>query len=141
MMTIDTNYYIKNIFRYVLILTFLVSAVLKIIDFHNTVIMMSDIFNLGFRNTKWIISFLIILEIFISAAIFKNWQENKIIYAGIVCTLCIFFILNIIFMMKGIINCGCMGTLIVSSPQFSSAKNVMLLFIFIFISKPGKQIL
>jgi hypothetical protein len=34
-----------------------------------------------------------------------------------------------------------MGTLIVSSPQFSIAKNVMLLFMFIFISKPGKQIL
>ena len=131
----------KNTLKYIMIFIFLISALLKIMDFENTVLLFTDILDLPHKDAKTGLIVIIVIELLISLVILKSWCHKKSIYYACLIVFCSFIILNISLLSHGVQNCGCMGTLIISDPLFSLIKSTLMLVLFVFISSESKQAL
>ena len=129
----------KRTLKYILIFTFLISALLKIIDLTNSALLFSNILDLTYENAKASLLVLILVELFISVALFKNWYYQKAIFFVCLFVFSLFVILNTTFYIQGVENCGCMGTIIISNPLLSLFKSIIVLVMFVFISFGWRQ--
>ena len=134
-----TNENMKKILKYMLIFIFLLSALLKTIDFSNTTFLFNKILNLTYEYTKVSLMVLITIELFISAILFKGWYYHNVIYFFCLIVFNLFVIINLSFIIRGVEDCGCMGTFFISDPLFSLIKSIIILVIFVFISSNQKQ--
>ena len=122
----------KHILKHILIFSFLLSAIVKAIDFEKTILLFEDILGIGYENAGIVLSILIMVETSISYLIFKGLYKYRVVNVCILSMLGLFVLVNIVFLFQGADNCGCTGTIFVSDPGFSLLKSSLLFGIFIF---------
>ena len=125
----------KNTLKYFLAFVFFFSAFMKLIDFRNTEYFYSTVIKLPVDAVKIMLSLLIILELIFAGLISFDFILNKTIYYLIFFSLLFFTMTSISFMIFGIDNCGCFGTIIIDKPVISVIKNVILLIILFILRK------
>ncbi|MHB1687136.1 MAG: MauE/DoxX family redox-associated membrane protein [Ignavibacteriaceae bacterium] len=125
----------KNILKYFLAFVFLFSAFMKLIDFRNTVYFYSTVIGLPIGAIKILLALLIMLELIFAGFISFDFILNKTIYYLIFFSLLFFTVTSIAFMIFGIDNCGCFGTIIIDKPVISIIKNVLLFTILFILRK------
>lgn len=130
----------KSVFKYIMILIFLISAIFKLMDYQNTAILISDLLGLTVIMSKMGLSLTIVIELFLLIAILKDWQKKKTVYGFGLFVFCSFIILNVTFIKNNVENCGCMGTLIANDPFFSLIKSVIMLILFVYISSNKEEV-
>jgi hypothetical protein len=107
---------------------FLLSALLKLIDFNSTVELFADMLGFEIILIRIFLMFLILVELIIAYLIIEDYVKNKYIFFTIGGMIAAFILVNFFFLVKGYNNCGCFGKLVNSSPLLSVIKNVILLY-------------
>jgi len=130
----------ENILKTALIIIFLGSAMMKLVDFENTALLFSDNLKLPFAMAKLVLSLSIIVELFLSFALLKDWQKQKSVYFFALFVFMFFIILNLTFINDKIENCGCMGAFITNNPVFSIIKSSIMLILFVFVSLKKEKV-
>ncbi len=121
----EKNKYSK-VFQHLIAFTFLISAILKLIDFEATSLMLQNIFYVDIVLTKTILFLLIIIELSISAFLVFNIFRMSTKYA--LFFLSVMFIgFNLVLAYKGIDNCGCFGAFIKQAPFVGIIKNIAII--------------
>ena len=126
-------------FKYILIVAFLISAVFKLADFENTILLITKIMALSYSGAKAGLIILIIVELFISLVFFREWYAHKIFFHFIMSVFVFFIIINITFINNGVENCGCLGASVTSSPWIGLLKNIVMASLFAFITVKKKK--
>lgn len=125
----------KNVLKYSLAVVFLFTAFLKLIDFRDTVYFYFNVIGLPIGAIKVLLAVLIMLELIFAWLISFDFILNKAIYYLISFSLLFFTMISIVFMIFGIENCGCFGTIIIDKPVISIIKNVILFTILYILKK------
>ena len=118
---------LKNIIRYALGAVFLISALLKLVDYNSTVELFTSILGFEIMLTKIFLGLLIILELIIVYLLIADYIKNKVVFLSIAGMITSFIIVNLFFFLKGYSNCGCFGKSISTAPLSSIIKNIILL--------------
>ncbi len=119
---------------------FLLSAVMKLSDFQNTVLFFSNIVSI--LNT-WIrggLSMLILIELIFSIAVLQTKIDILVIYNLMIILLIMFSGIGMMFLFLKIENCGCFGTIFQTNPILTIAKNVILIGLILFLKKRENRI-
>ncbi len=119
---------LQNIVRHILGIIFLLSAILKLIDFNATAELFTNLLGLEITIAKLLLCTLILIEIVISYLLFANHIKNNLIIFFVSGMIVAFIIVNLFFFVKGNNNCGCFGNSVESSPLVSIVKNLLMLF-------------
>ncbi len=118
---------IRKILKYFLGGLFVISAFAKLIDYSATVELFESLFLTDAITTKIFLFILVVIELAIAYMIIENYIEKDFVFKTVVKLISVFMLVNIIFAIKGYNNCGCFGTLIISTPLASLGKNILLL--------------
>ncbi|MCL5029531.1 MAG: hypothetical protein M1480_11015 [Bacteroidetes bacterium] len=120
------KYTYSKIFTIIIALIFMSSAILKLVDFQSTVVMLQDIISIQNITVNIGLYLLIIIEAFIAAALilnlFKHSIKNLIFFLSTA-----FIVFNLVLIFKGIDNCGCFGGSVKQSPYLSLIKNILIM--------------
>ncbi len=126
---------IFNIIKYFVGLFFLVSAVLKLVDFQNSILFFSDIFKLTFGWSKFGLFLIILLELVFASAMMQTKFKIQLVYSAMIVILLLFSGISLIFFGLDIENCGCFGTIIQTDPILTIGKNILLIGLILFLKK------
>lgn len=118
---------LRNIIRYTLGAVFLISALLKLLDYNSTAELFVSILGLDATLTKISLGMLIIVELIIAYLFIAGYINYKFIFLSVVSLVTVFIVVNLFFLFKGYSNCGCFGIIVSSSPLLSIIKNIILL--------------
>lgn len=118
----------RNIIRYTSGAVFLISALLKLVDYNSTAELFTSILGFEIMLAKIFLGVLILLELIIAYLLIADYIKNKFIFLSIAGMITTFIIINLFFLLKGYSNCGCFGKSISSTPVSSIIKNIILLF-------------
>ncbi len=129
---------LRNVIKYIVGIVFLVSAVLKLIDYSLTVEYFANIFGLESVPVKILLSLLIILEIVVSYLIMTDYLKNKFVFLSVFGIIMAFIIVNLFFLLNGYSNCGCFGKSVSSSPTAAIFKNIIMLFLLYYLKRANK---
>ncbi|MCU7502985.1 MAG: hypothetical protein HF314_07920 [Ignavibacteria bacterium] len=116
---------LAKIFRYILALIYLVSAVLKLIDFEATAVMIKEIVQLDLLYVRTALLILILLEASVATALVLDLMK-RFTRALLFALSGFFIIFNIALILNGFDNCGCYGASIKQSPNLSLIKNILI---------------
>lgn len=130
---------ISLIMKLVFLAIFLVSAIGKIISFNDTLIHMAEITRISLPVLYRFLWLIILLELIIPILVLMNGAQSRIIFGAILFLLVSFLIVNVLFSINGVENCGCFGTGIQSSPPTGILKTILLIVILGFLRKIGKE--
>jgi hypothetical protein len=125
--------WLKLLFAFV----FFISALSKLIDFHNTVFLFVTTTRLSIGLIKILLLVLIILELFIALFVYLEAYKNKYIYWSILSVIVVCLFSTVLMYGFNFKNCGCMGGIIKISPVHSILKNIGLLIVFIYLGNTG----
>ena len=130
----------KRIVEYLIAAIFIISALLKLLDFQNTANFISGFSGIGYSTVKPSLILLSSIEMLIGLLFIAKLWENNPAYFGIL-SLTVFFIIISLFMaFKGYSNCGCFGTQIESYPVISLIKNFLIAAFMIAVKSHNKLI-
>ncbi len=118
---------LRNIIRYTLGAIFLISALLKLVDYNSTAELFASILGLDDTLAKISLSMLIIAELIIAYLFIEGYINYKFIFLSVVSLITVFIVVNLFFLFEGYSNCGCFGKTVSSSPLLSIIKNIILL--------------
>ena len=108
---------------------FLFSAVVKTMDFEKTTLLLSSITKFKIAETRILLSTLILLELCIAGFSFFKADRKKYVYWMIMGILNFFLGFSVVMWIWGESNCGCMGTVFVTTPLVSIIKNLILIIL------------
>lgn len=108
---------------------FILSAVTKLIDLNNTVNLYISITGLSYGTIKVGLVTIIIMELFFAFLILFGFVKKYQVYFSLVIMIAAFTAANILFLLFGIDNCGCFGTLFKIGPLESIGKNIFLIIL------------
>ena len=117
----------KIVSKYFIVIIFLLSAFLKMLDYRATVELFVNLLGISYTFTKIFLAVLILLELTIAYLIIADYLKIKTIYILILGVITLFLLANIYFELKGFGNCGCFGAAIGSTPALSILKNILLI--------------
>ena len=117
------------ILKYCLCIVFILSAVSKLIDFNNTMNLYLSITGLSYETIKAGLVIIIMMELFFAFLILFGFVKKKQVYFSLVIMIAAFTAVNILFLLLGIDNCGCFGTLFKIGPLESIGKNIFLIIL------------
>lgn len=126
---------IFNIIKYFVGLFFLLSAVMKLVDFQNSVLFFSDVFNLTFGWSKFGLFLIILLELVFAAAMMQKKFKIQLVYSAMIVALVLFSGVSLVFFGLGLENCGCFGTIVQTDPILTIGKNILLIGLVLFLKK------
>lgn len=106
--------------------TFISSALAKYFDFFATARYMASLFHITEMPAIIALAILIGIEAVVAAIVLYGLQ-NMFVYKSIVALILIFAIVNVLLILVGVPNCGCMGTTMSSPPSVSLLKNIFLM--------------
>ncbi len=132
---------IRNYLRYVFSAVFLLSALVKAFDFKETALFFFSLTGFSLVLVKVFLSGLILLEISIAWLVYLKIYNNNYIYRLILLLLGLCLIFSLVLFVLNAGNCGCFGTRIISTPVMSISKNILLILIFYYMGKRGRQML
>ncbi len=116
------------------------SAIMKLIDYKNTVIYFANFTSIESENVRYGLAFLIFIEIIIAFSLPLNWPGQRTVQNFTLVILFLFLVINVSMIFKGVKNCGCFGTFLISHPWISSLKNIVLLILIAILKyDSGKQ--
>ncbi len=115
-----------TIFKYIIALIYISSAVLKLIDFEATVLIIQSIVHIDIMLLKTALFVLILTEVSIAVTLLLNYLKLLAKYVLIFLSI-IFIVFNLVLIFKGIDNCGCFGASIKQSPYISLIKNIAII--------------
>ena len=115
--------------KYIFISIFLVSGIGKFLSFNETLVYFAGITKISIPQLTVLLWILIMSELFISALVWLNGFRSKIFFYLIFILLVSFFIINGVFLLLGVNNCGCFGAGFQSHPVIGIIKTVVLLVI------------
>ena len=130
---------ISLIMKLVFLAIFLVSAIGKIISFDDTLIHMAGITKISLPVLYRFLWLIIILELIIPVLVLMNGAQSRIIFGAILFLLISFLIVNVLFSINGVENCGCFGTGIQSNPKSGILKTIILIVMLVFLQKTGRE--
>ena len=125
----------KTLVKYLLALVFILSAVMKLIDFRNTINFYSGVLSISFVLSKTLVIVLIAVELMFSVFTLNKLVKINAVFYLIMAVLILLTAISVWFWAKGINNCGCFGTIIVDKPAVSVIKNVLLFVALIVLRK------
>jgi len=111
----------------------LLSAIAKLLDFNNVVLLLNSSFKFSLVMREIIIGFSIVLEIAVAVIIWMGIYNLWLIYYGIICLFISFIGINLLLIIFEVDNCGCFGTFMSVHPGISLIKSILLLLIFIYL--------
>ena len=120
---------LKNIFNSVI----LISAATKSYDFQNVIILMNTTYNISYYVANILLGSFITVEIVVCILVWNGSYQISLVYHTILFLLITFISVNVLFVISGIDNCGCYGTIISVSPVISLIKCILLLVILIYL--------
>ena len=118
---------------------FLFSAIAKVGDFNDTVLLLVSIFDFTVFQTKILLSLIILMEVLIAGLLLFEAERYVSVAAVIWGFLSFFLIVTLWLWMSGEANCGCFGTVFVTAPPVSSLKNLVLMIVFFIIRMNHRQ--
>lgn len=117
------------ILKFVFVMMFLVSAVSKILSFNQTLVYLAGIIMISLPILTILLWILITIELVVSAVVWIEGYQSKMIFGSIQFLLFAFLITNILFFLYGIENCGCFGADTQSYPIVGVLKTMLLMII------------
>lgn len=117
----------KRLFRYIVSGVFAVSASMKLLDFENTTMYFKGLLGIGFKSAQSIIFVAILVEFFVAYSLPLQWQGETVVRKAAMAILVLFLVISTAMAFTGVENCGCFGTVWISHPWISVAKNSVLL--------------
>jgi len=124
-----------KILKYFIVFLFLLSATAKLINFNSTVNFYISNTGISYNITKTSIVIVILTELFIAVTIFTDLICVKNVFLFITITIILFTLSNIVFLILGLDNCGCFGTILKIGPVESIGKNILLIILLIILRK------
>ena len=131
------SYFMKTVFLAI----FLLSAFGKIYHYNDTLVYFAGITKISVPVVSRLLWILILLEVVIPVLIWVNGSHSFFIFGSTLFLLITFLIMNILFFVYDVENCGCFGTGIESSPISGIIKTILLIMIlsYLRIIRPNKE--
>jgi hypothetical protein len=122
-----------------MVLVFLSSALMKAVDYENTVNLFQVMTEFPERIIQVLVVILITLEIIITSLFYLNLHITFFAKYFIAMLLCSFIIVGVFLAITGNDNCGCFGTFVSIRPGQSIVKNISLLVLFIIMVRKTRR--
>jgi len=125
--------------RYLVGFVFIFSSITKLLDFQDTLNFFVNIIGTQYVVTKFLLAFLILIELALGTMIMTQFIRQQIVYSITIGLLVFFILVSIGFIWKGIDNCGCFGTVLTVKPLPTIIKNFFLIAILVFLKNKDQN--